>query len=73
MYRTRVTVQILYGHFKEHLETCHRLNELARSRGWDLADYLNGFPARRRREELSDGLPTLLTVTDDVRLVLAVA
>ncbi|HKU58218.1 MAG TPA: hypothetical protein VJP39_01325 [Gaiellaceae bacterium] len=34
MYRTRVTVQVLYGRFKEHLETCHRINELARSRGW---------------------------------------
>ena len=34
MYRARISVQVRYGHFKEHLEVCERLNELARSRGW---------------------------------------
>lgn len=34
MYRARVTVQVLYGHFKDHLEVCKQINELARSRGW---------------------------------------
>jgi NIPSNAP len=34
MYRYRIHVQVRYGRFKEHLEVCERLNELARSRGW---------------------------------------
>lgn len=34
MYRYRIRVQVRYGRFKEHLEVCERLNELARSRGW---------------------------------------
>ena len=34
MHRYRVHVQVRYGRFKEHLEVCERLNELARSRGW---------------------------------------
>jgi hypothetical protein len=34
VHRFRVHVQIRYGHFKEYLEVCEQLNELARSRGW---------------------------------------
>ena len=34
MHRLRVHVQVRYGHFKEYLEVCGQLNELARSRGW---------------------------------------
>ena len=34
MYRHRFYVQVRYGHFKEMLEAWERLNELARSRGW---------------------------------------
>ena len=34
MYRSRFHVQVRYGHFKEALELCERLNELGRARGW---------------------------------------
>jgi hypothetical protein len=34
VYRFRFTVQVRYGHFKEHLEGWQQLNEIARSRGW---------------------------------------
>jgi hypothetical protein len=34
MYRFRVTVQVLYGHFKEYLEASEKLNEISRARGW---------------------------------------
>jgi hypothetical protein len=34
MYRLRGREQVLYGHFREYLETVQKLRELARERGW---------------------------------------
>lgn len=34
MFRYRITVQVRYGHFKEYLEACQQLNQIARARGW---------------------------------------
>jgi hypothetical protein len=34
MFRSRLTVQVRYGHFKEYLEIAEKLNEISRARGW---------------------------------------
>jgi hypothetical protein len=34
MFRSRVTVQVRYGHFREYLEVAEKLNEISRARGW---------------------------------------
>jgi hypothetical protein len=39
MYRYRITVQVRYGRFKDYLDACHQLNEIARARGWTEATF----------------------------------
>ncbi len=34
MHRYRITVQVKYGRFKEHMEICEKLNDIARARSW---------------------------------------
>lgn len=34
MYRHQMRQQVLYGHFREFLETCEELNAVTRARGW---------------------------------------
>ena len=34
MFRSRVIVQVRYGHFREYLEVAEKLNEISRARGW---------------------------------------
>jgi len=34
MYRAHLIVQVKWGRFKEHLEICEKMNDLARNRGW---------------------------------------
>ena len=39
MYRFRSSVQVRYGHFKEHLAQQEQLNELNKARGWPEATF----------------------------------
>ena len=50
MYHARLTVQVKLGRFKEYLQIIEKMNDLARTRGWNPARS-DAFPGPHVRDE----------------------